>query len=443
MDRKKINLLKAIFEISLIIAVVIGLSRVLMLKSEDGYDQLQSFYKQPKNSIDTIFLGSSKMYCQVDTGILWDEYGIAAYDLGGAEATSWNGYYFLKEALKTQRPEVIFFDAGIIGNMPEVEYQRDKWAMTNNYGMKWNSNRIAQLRENTEDYETFRRLVFPLDTMHSRYSELTKTDFVDVNNDITYKGFDYRDAITPLEKPNLSGIIAETPISARQEEFLVKMMEYSKEMNVPFVVIIAPYAVTEEEQKIFNYIGKICQENDTPFVNFNNMYDELGLDFGCDFAEELHLNFSGSKKFTSYLGRYVKDNYQVVDHRGDKQYASWEQDALISRQNRIAYELNNESDLEKIAEMLDNPYYIVFDVDDMAELRVYDNCEKVLYGGGMEPYKSIIYDGNARIIVKRDGETSYININRETYKVGWPWTRKIVYDKVLDKVVMNRSFYEE
>ena len=59
-------------------------------------------YSRSFNSIDVIFSGSSKVYCDIATGVLWEKYGIAAFDLGGAEAPSWGSYYQLKEALKTQ-----------------------------------------------------------------------------------------------------------------------------------------------------------------------------------------------------------------------------------------------------------------------------------------------------------------------------------------------------
>ena len=64
------------------------------------------------------------------------------------------------------------------------------------------------------------------------------------------------------------------------------------------------------------------------------MYDELGIDFKTDMAENIHVNFSGSKKLTEYLGNYIVNNYEVTDHRGDSEYSSWDIDAEINRRNR-------------------------------------------------------------------------------------------------------------
>ena len=73
-------------------------------------DQTRYLYVQPKNKIDVLFLGSSHVHCNVNTQLLWDEYGMAAYLMTGAEQPIWNSYYNLKEALKTQKPKLVVLD---------------------------------------------------------------------------------------------------------------------------------------------------------------------------------------------------------------------------------------------------------------------------------------------------------------------------------------------
>lgn len=343
MKTRVINLVKGIVVICVFAIVLHIASTILMHKSEDGYSQMQSYYKQIDNTVDVLFLGSSKIYCQIDTGILWDDYGMASFDLGGAEAPTWNSYYFMKEALKTQRPKVIIYDATIVGYRQDVLYQPEVWSMTNNYGMHWNANRIMQLRANTDDY-LFKKLLFPLDTMHSRYKELKKNDFIDENNSINYKGFDYRNTTEVFETPDVSGMTESFVFDEKHEIYLRKMIELSKAENIPFVVMITPYAVTPDEQGYFNYVEDICMEEGITYIDFNKMYDELSLDFSTDMAEKVHLNFSGTKKLTEYLGKYIVDNYEITDHRGDPMYSSWDIDAAINRENRSQGDLSPSED---------------------------------------------------------------------------------------------------
>lgn len=346
MNSKLLNFVKGIIVLFVFAISICAANRLLMHKSEDGYDQMQSYYKQIENTVDILFLGSSKVYCQIDTGILWDEHGISSFDLGGAEAPPWNSYYFLKEALKTQKPKAIIYDATIIAYREDVLYQPEVWSMTNNYGMHWNMNRIKQLRENAETDDLFKRLLFPLDTMHSRYKELTKNDFIDENNSINYKGFDYRNAVVEFETPDVSTMTESFVFDEKHEKYFRAMIELSKENNIPFIVMVTPYVVTPEHQGYFNYVEDICEEEGITYIDFNKMYDEVGIDFSTDMAENIHLNFSGTRKLTEYLGNYIVDNFDVTDHRGDTKYSSWDVDAEINRKNRLKVENPEEYAIE-------------------------------------------------------------------------------------------------
>lgn len=443
MNTKLKNLIKGIIVLIVFAMAIIVADRILVLKSKDGYLQMRSYYKQRENTVDVLFLGSSKVYCQIDTGLIWDEHGIASFDLGGAEATPWDSYYFMVEALKTQKPKVIFYDAGILAFRSDVEYQPTVWAMTNNYGIKWNSNRLNDLKENCENKETFRSLLFPLNTMHSRYSELTEEDFNCKQDSISYKGFDYRDAVTIIEPTGITEVEGETAISPRKEKYLLKMFELAKQNNIPFVVMVTPHVVYEENGKIYNYIHRLCDENGIGFLDMNQKNDEIGIDFSSDFAEELHLNFSGTQKLSKYLSDYINSNYELADHRGDKLYASWEKDALINRQNRINYELRNTSDTEKLKKILNNENYLIFHIDKFNYLRVYDGSDKVVAIGDSQTGSGTIKVGDEVINFTRESDTTKIKLVSDEIIIGWPWSRVIVYDKALGEIVFNKEIEEQ
>lgn len=63
-------------------------------KYADGIYTLKEFYKERDNSIDVLFLGSSHMFVNVNPSILWKEYGMAGFDLGGSVQPLWNTYYY-------------------------------------------------------------------------------------------------------------------------------------------------------------------------------------------------------------------------------------------------------------------------------------------------------------------------------------------------------------
>lgn len=355
---KKINFVRGIVLILVAGILTVSLSRLLLLKSEDGISQFQAFYKQKENTVDVLFLGSSHVYCDINTGVLWDEYGIASFDLGGAEAPSWSSYYHLKEALKTQKPKVIFFEVSIAALRP-AEYPPEFWVEDNDYGMKWGEGRIKLLRENTEG-SVFQRLLFPLSPMHGRYVELKENDFTNVNNSINYKGFDPREAVTSFETPDISQVTERVPCSQKAEDALRKIIALTKEENIPLVLFISPYVVKSEEQAVHNYVLDIGMQEGLSVIDFNLLYDELGMDFNTDMAEELHLNYSGNYKFSSYLGKLLSEQYSIPDRRGNENYRSWDVDAALQRIERTNLSLTQCSDVISYMNLASSDGYVNF-----------------------------------------------------------------------------------
>ena len=461
MNQKITNLIKGIVVIVIFAAVLFAANKILMLKSEDGIEQMQAFYKQKENTVDVIFLGSSKVYCQIDTGIIWDEYGISGFDLGGAEAPSWVCYYYLKEALKTQKPKVIMYETTIAGYREDVLEEPEVWAITNNYGFKWNKNRIDQLRDNSTK-DGFYDLLIPFGSTHSKYKDLKKDDFVDSNNTINYKGFDSRETIVPFERPDMSKVTESEPVNEKHIIYLKKMNELAKENGIPFIVMVSPYVVTEEEQKYFNYVFDVCEEEGIPYIDFNKMYDELQLDFEKDMAENIHLNLSGSKKWTEYLGKYLNENYDFCDHRGDLNYSSWDNDALWNRQDRLRFDISRADNSSKLDLIKDNNNYIIYitfndeikDLSDDYKLKLNglgisdemltENSEIIIGNGEAgfisteKTFEAFIDEKDMKLMFRKteEDEPTELFVNEERYEFDYSNNvRMVIYDRVLKKVV--------
>ena len=371
-----VNFIKAVIIILVAAFIVVGTSRILVLKSEDGINQFQAFYKQPDNSIDVIFSGSSKVFCDIATGVLWENYGIAAYDLAGAEAPSWVSYYQLKEAFKTQKPKVICYEVSLAA-MYDMLYQANNWATDNSYGMKWNSNRIDLLKVDSEEDAFYERLN-PFNIMHGRYKDLNENDFTNVRNSANYKGFDPREKIVEMNTPDLCDISVIEPCTEKEDIYIRKIIEFAEQENVPIILFASPYEVPEEDQKILNYVRTIADEEGVEFIDFNREYDKFGMDFSKDMSDGGHLNFSGNYKFTNYFGSILKEKYDIPDHRGDKNYTSWDWDLALQNYERNNLKIKNTEDAVEILTMTQNGY-IVFGTNG-EKAYIIDNGEVVSEG---------------------------------------------------------------
>lgn len=472
-DSKITKLIRALIVIAAFAVALMICLKILVLKSEDGIKQIESYYLQEDNTVDALLMGSSHIYCDINTGILWDEYGISAFDLGGAEQPYWNTYYFLLEALKTQTPKVIVMDVTIPG-IRSVEYQPEVWSVTNLYGMKWNKNRYDATKISVPAGDAFYKVINPFNTMHTRYDELKKDDFVDENRSINYKGFDLREAIDPHEMIDMSDVTGTIPMTEKEETYFRKIIEYTKEKNIPLLLVSVPFPVHEYEgaQEIYNYEFQIAEEEGIPYIDFNKgYYDKIGLDFSKDLADVFHLNTSGNNKFTKYFGELLKEKYDLEDHRGDKRYSSWDVDALIQRQENARVDLSLAEDAGKYLLTLNNDQFITYvSLGYGAEHSsfIYENRnilnrlglipdyyitgEMLILSGGNPLYASsqeeqdgFIDMGDIKLKLSRgknrDGNIeSTLQVNENKYSLNTDGIKFIVYDKVLEKVVSEREF---
>jgi len=85
-----------------------------------------------------------------------------------------------------------------------------------------------------------------------------------------------------------------------------------------------PYPAPNNEIAISKYVQKICDEYNVNYINFLSM--DI-VDYYTDCADKnSHLNVSGARKITDYLGKYIIENYGIQDKRENEDYSFWYED---------------------------------------------------------------------------------------------------------------------
>ena len=79
------------------------------------------------------------------------------------------------------------------------------------------------------------------------------------------------------------------------------------------------------------------------YIDFVSMDQVADYATDCFDAHE-HLNPSGARKVSDYLGRYIAVHSDIADHRGEAAYAAWVDDAAAYRQKKLA-DFESQSDL--------------------------------------------------------------------------------------------------
>lgn len=347
-------------------AVLGYLNKVFKFKYSDGIYAVTTFYKLENNTVDVLFLGSSHAFISFNGGTLWDEYGIASYALGGSVQPMWTTYYYLKEALKTQTPELIVLEGYML--MWDSDYRPvDGETIKNTFGLRWSREKIDAVKASAPR-EKWTGFLLEYTQYHTRYTELSDADFLKNQNSRYYddwKGFAMLMNTEPVEPPDVSGVAERAELYEKTERYYRATIELAQMNNIPIMVVISPYAgISEYEQQKFNTGGDIAVEYGVPFLNCNLLYAEIGIDYSTDAADTAHLNPKGSQKYSSFFGSYLVSNFDLSDRRGDAAYDSWQRNAAYVTQMSKDLNLKETYDIEEIAEKLqDDNYWLFLTVD--------------------------------------------------------------------------------
>lgn len=335
--------------------------RILAVKYGDGIYDMTKFYQLEDGSVDVLVLGSSHAFENINTGTLWDQYGIASYVLAGSMQPMWNTYYYLKEALKTQEPKLVVLEAYMLRF--DQDYADDSRIIKNTFGMKWSPDKLEAVKASAPR-ERWPEFMLEYIQYHTRYTELAREDFLPDKGDIYYKdwkGFGSNMETERCERPDVSGVTDRRGLSEKTETYFRMFMELARENGIPVLIIAAPYAgITEQDQMIFNTVGDLAEEYGAGFINYNLREECPALDYGRDMADVSHLNYRGNRKLAAALGAYIRENYPVPDRRGDAAYASWERNARYIEAQTANQELKETEDAASLAARLQNPDYLVF-----------------------------------------------------------------------------------
>lgn len=338
--------------------LMVYVNRVLVMKYEY---RIQKFYDLEENTVDVLVLGSSHAYADINTGVLWREYGIASYVLAASSQPMWNTYFYLKEALKTQTPKLILLEGYRV--VEEKEYLDDSFIIRNTYGLKWSRNKIDAIKVGVPE-ERWPEYFMEYTQYHNRYAELSEEDFFHDKVSKRYenwRGSSILMETTPMEAADIGGDIEDTELTEKTEKYYRATIELAQENGIPILIVINPYAgITSEDQALFQTAEKIAGEYGVPFINYNVRRDLLSIDDETDHAESSHLNYRGSYKVSEALGEYITSHYSIPDHRGEDAFAGWEKDADYLYAAIDNHQMREAADVDTILECLQKQEYDIF-----------------------------------------------------------------------------------
>lgn len=322
MKKKIFNAISVIVFLTMLGLAVHYTTGILSRKdSEMKYHDL----KMEEKDIDVMFFGSSHVINAIYPMELWKEYGITSYNCGGHGNALPTTYWVMENVLDKCSPKLIVIDILGVGGNNKIRPER-KGVDQQHISFDWiglSRNKLSMADYLFDDIETKMEFIFPISIYHDRWSMIGRTDF-----EIPYsleKGAEYRSnrsapddfqliARSDMEKPDSLGM-----------EYLCKMIEECQSRGIEVLLVYIPYPANEEEQRWANSVDLVAGQYGIRYLNL--LYENTGVDFFTDMHDgNSHLNPSGARKITDYLGKYISENYGIANWLQDPEYADWHVD---------------------------------------------------------------------------------------------------------------------
>ncbi len=310
---KKIKILFEIIGIILVVYLVISQLSTLV-ERKASYIKYAEFYSQEED-FDVLFMGTSHVINAIHPMELWDEYGIVSYNFGGHSNTIPTTYWIMQNALDYTQPKLIVIDCYLVGDnnrTADIGYQHMSF---DSMPLSWT--KIRAVNDLFEGDSRGFELLWNFSVYHNRWSELEQIDYEPAL--LLNKGAEYRiNVAVPNEISEYKGKkMAETLGS----EYLCRIIEECQNRNIDVLLTYLPFPATEEEQNEAQMVCEIANKYHIDYINFLQL-DLVNYSTDC-WDPNSHLNPSGARKVTTFLGNYIVDNYDISDQRDNQEYSRW------------------------------------------------------------------------------------------------------------------------
>ncbi len=294
------NLLKCTgFLLGLVILLIII---SFFFQRKDGlyvYDSLSVSVKtadikaEPDNSLDILFFGDSESYAAFSPRHLYSKYGYSSYVCGTAAQKVCDTYAILKDAFETQSPKVIVLETNCLF--------RDLKSKEENPDLVMNClTDTLPVFANHASWKKAARKLLPKSRDERRRKQ---KGFIVRKNVIPYKGGKY------MKKTKKKRTVKKN-ISSYLEQIVTLCEE-----NQAKLLLVSTPSPKNWNYKKHNGVQEWADSHSVDYIDLN-LEEGVKINWKKDTKDGGdHLNLSGAKKVTSFMGEYFRANYTLEDRR--------------------------------------------------------------------------------------------------------------------------------
>lgn len=294
--------------------IVTGLGNLVKpVESYATISAVETFHELPENTLEVIAFGSSHTWHELDPMLMYEKYGIGAYNYGCSWQRFNTSLLFLKDALRTQKPKIVLMETYLVNLLREdTTMDGELFYTTKIPYFEGKRQYLKQCFGN--DLEKYLSYYMPLCTFHDNWININSESFELKNHDFGLRetcGYFPEGGVEPIDIPDYHDFAQES-LSESALQNIDEIVDVCKANGVEIIFYTVPY---EGEYAYSNFLKNYASEKGCAYINMFELIDEIGIDEETDFFDFEHLNENGAKKVSDYMGKYIIENYEVSDMR--------------------------------------------------------------------------------------------------------------------------------
>lgn len=298
---------------------------------ESAKNTFDEFYHMDApDSIQAFFLGASNIEDSVDPMKIYQDCGVATFNLGTAAQSIQGSYYLLQELFNYYHPKYVFYDvSSLFVNSSNINM--DSIIIDN---LRLGRSKIEYVIYNpvmdkTPGINTIINYLFSFFHYHSRWDSLGELDFklLGENPHVNsyrkgylnlihiQKGWTDASLMNTMalkEYTDVNGNIIIPDVREWNYNYLLKMIELCKENKTALVLVKIPkigsvdVGWTDIKSDI---VKNIAVTNNIEYLDLLYDYD-LSIDWEKDsYDGGEHMNYNGSRKVTAFFEEYLQNHF--------------------------------------------------------------------------------------------------------------------------------------
>lgn len=313
MKQAVIRVISCIIPLVMICLCIHKLNFILRPTDTDGaFEQIDTFHNLPPESLDIIVYGSSLAYRGIDSNVLSTECGATVYNYGYHWQWINTTKLFIQDSLLTQSPKLAIIESRFADRVledteinPQIYYVR--YLNVTNEREKFLKRCFGNRLDRYLSYYV------PVIAFHDNWSTLSSKSFLPLvpgqSTHLDSMGSATDDEqFTPVVIPDQNSMPQqELPEVALKE--LVEIVDLCHNNGVEVLFYSAPCA---DVNVYVAALEQFAQQKDCKYINLYECVEEMGLDQETDFYDDFHVNKSGAAKISTFMGKYICENYADI-----------------------------------------------------------------------------------------------------------------------------------